>query len=419
MKKIVVAGASTYGVKNAGDDAMFRNLINGIKKRIPNSQITFLARHPDKDFDNFFGIKSIKNIEHDSKKQSLGRWFCGFNPGDSTEHLERIRKAIEECDLIIIGGNSFMEVSGSSFLRGVVSYSATLATWARLFQKPYALYGVAAHPLKNDITKQLARFLCGNANIVTVREEFTKQQLLDAGVNDANIQVFADPAFGIDPVSDRDKALNILKNENIQLNSQKIIGIAFRHMYWVWNEKEFEHYSIKMANLCDFMIENFGAELLFIPNCTYNVDTKYEDDRVIAELVRNKMKRPEKAHLIRNEYNLTETLSLYQLLDMLLSNRRHSCIFGAIHNVPFIAMSTGHMWHFKPFVKALSIPGQAVSFTEDSLNSLKSEIRETWKNRVTLSQKISKAVPFLKEKARKQVDVILDTIDMPIKLEGK
>lgn len=409
MKKIIIAGASTYGVKNAGDDAMFSNLISRIKKRFPNSQITFLARHLDKNFDKFFGIKSIKNIEHDSKKQSLGRWFWGFNPGDPTGHLRIIQKAIEDCDLIIIGGNSFMEVSESNFLRGVVSYSATLATWAKLFQKPYALYGVAAHPLKNDLTKQLARFLCGNAIIVTVREEFTKKQLIDAGVNDSNVQVFSDPAFGIDPISDRNIALNILSKENIQLKkSRKIIGIAFRHMYWVWNEKELNHYTEKMAALCDFVVENLGAEILFIPNCTYNIDTKYEDDRVIAEIIKNKMKLQDRVHLIKNEHNLTETVSLYQLLDMLVSNRRHSCIFAAIQGVPFIAISTGHMWHFKPFVEALLIPNQAISFINNNLDCLKMAIKETWENRKDLLKNISKTIPLLRKKARSQVDAIIN-----------
>ena len=411
MKKIVIAGASTYGVKNAGDDAMFSNLVNGFRRRIPDCRMTFLARHPNKEFDELFGVRSIKNFEHDSKKQSLGRWFWGFNPGDPTEHLREIRRAIEKCDLIVIGGNSFMEVSKSDFLRGVVSYSALLATWAKLFEKPYVLYGVAAHPLKLDYTKQLSRFLCGNAGLVTVREEFTRRQLLDAGVDDSNIQVLAAPAYGIDPIWDKGKGLSILAKENIQFGSGNIVGVGFRHMYWKWTEGQFSDYAAKMASLRDSMVEDLGAELLFIPNCTYNVDTPYEDDRVIAESVKSKMEYPEKAHLIKGDYILPETLSLFQLLDMHVSNRRHSCIFAAIHNVPFVAMSTGHIWHFKPFMEALSIPEQVVSFTDDSLESLRSKIRETWTNRAAISRAISDTIPELRAKARRHADLLVELMD--------
>ena len=84
MKKIVIAGASTYGVKNAGDDAMLSNLVNGFRRRIPDCEMTFLARHPDKRFDEVFGVSSIKNFEHDSKKQSLadgsGDSILGIQP---------------------------------------------------------------------------------------------------------------------------------------------------------------------------------------------------------------------------------------------------------------------------------------------------------------------------------------------------
>jgi len=407
MKKIVITGASTYGVKNAGDDAMLKNLVDGLRRKIPDCRITFVTRHPDKKFDTLFHFRSIKNIDHDNKKGSLGRWFFGFNPGDSTEHLARIRLAIGESDLIVIGGNSFMEVSRSDFLRGVPSYSALFGTWARLFEKPYALYGVAAHPLKDDYTKQIARFLCDNAAVVTVREEFTKERLLAAGANGKNIHALADPAFGIDPVRDREKALRILHRENIRITSRNIIGIAFRHMYWKWNKDETAVYCKKMASLCDFAVEYCNAELLFIPNCTYHIDTPFEDDRVILGLILQRMRHKKKAHRITGELDLQETLSLFQLLQLHISNRRHSCIFAALHNCPIISMSTGHAWHFSPFMRALSIPDQAVNFVGDSIDSLKRKIKETWDHPEAVVDRIKRRIPELRKKAHRHVDLLV------------
>lgn len=410
-KKIVVAGASTYGVKNAGDDAMFANLVEGLRRRLPDCRITFLARHPDPEFDRVFGVSSIKNIDHDRKEESLGRWFLGFNPGDPTGHLREIRHAIEECDLLVIGGNSFMEVSESELMRGVCSYSLQLATWARLFEKPYVLYGVAAHPIENDYTKKAARYLCSNAAVVTVREGFTKEELLKAGVDGGNIRVFADPAFGLDPVGERTRGLEILKRDGIRTGSGKLIGVAFRHMYWKWSEDEFDGYAAKLASMCDHIIEKTGAEILFIPNCTYNVDTKYEDDRVIAEHVIGKMKRPERVYSIKGELMLPDTLALYRLLDMLISNRRHSCIFAAIHGVAMLPMSTGHRWHFVPFAKELSVQDSVVSFTDDDLEGLKRKAMDTWDKREILVGKMNARLPGLREMARDQVDMLVDAVD--------
>ena len=44
------------------------------------------------------------------------------------QQSSEIKNAIDQADLMIIGGNSFMEISENEFLHGVSSYSATLAT---------------------------------------------------------------------------------------------------------------------------------------------------------------------------------------------------------------------------------------------------------------------------------------------------
>lgn len=410
MKHVVLAGASTYGVKNLGDDAMFRNLVDGFRRRAPECRLTFLARHPDPAFDEYFGVRSIKNIEYDTRAESVGRWFRGFNPGEPTAHLTAIREAIADCDLLVIGGNAFMEISDASYMRGVPSYAATLATWARLFGKPYALYGVAAHPLKHDLTRELARFLCNNAVAVTVREEFTRQQLLEAGVDGGNITVLADPAFGLEPVVGSATASDVLAREGIALAAGKpVVAIAFRHMYWKWDQESFGGFSRVMAAAADFAVEQFDADVLFIPNCTYDVDgTSNQDDRPIAAGVCGLMRHADRAHSIRGEHWLHEILSLYGRSDLLVSNRRHSCVFSAIHGVPFVALSSDHDWHFRPFIEALGVPDQLVALGKDSVPRLTSKMAESWKRRDALSGALRSAIPGLKAEARRHVPVICD-----------
>ena len=41
ITNIVIAGASTYGVKNMGDDAMFKNLVDCLKRKNPEVNINF------------------------------------------------------------------------------------------------------------------------------------------------------------------------------------------------------------------------------------------------------------------------------------------------------------------------------------------------------------------------------------------
>lgn len=411
MKQFVIAGSCTYGVKNAGDDAMLANLTRGLRQKYPDCRLTFLARHPNPEFDKVFGVDSIKNIDHDNLKQSEGRWFFGFNPGDPTGHLARIREAIHACDLLILGGNSFMEVSSNDFLRGVASYPASLAMLAKWLQRPYALYGVAAHRLEHAYTQQVARFLCANATSVTVRETYARLRLIEAGVDPANIHVVVDPVYGLDADKNRQSALNILARENIRLHHGPVVGIGFRHMYWQWDEHAFNEYAAKMATICDNMIDNLGAELLFIPNCTYGVDRPYEDDRIVVQSIREKIQNTDKTHFIQGDYHVFQTLSLFQFLDMHVSNRRHSCIFAALHGVPVVPMNAANHWHFDPFVEDLQVRDNHVSITHDDIDTILTTIHATWQNRAKLSKHLLERVPILREKAGAYVDILTAALD--------
>ena len=411
MEDIIIAGASTYGVKNMGDDAMFKNLVDSIKREVPDCKITFLARHPDKYFDEVYGVKSIKNLDHDTKKDSIGRFFFGFNRNDPFDHLVDIRNAISECDLIILGGNLFMEVSENTFLRGVASYTAFLAMTAKMFQKPYSIYGMSVLPYKLDYTKEITRFVVTNAQIVTVREEYHKNNLREINVPVGNVHVVSDPAFGLDAVGNKRRGEQILKTEGINFNDGPIIGINFRAMYYKWTESDLSKFSDKMAKLCNLLIEQINANLLLIPNCFYDTDTRLEDDRYPHEVLRGKVKNKEKITSIVGDWMMPDIFSIFPLLDMYISNRRHGCAFAAIHNIPFLAMSTGKgyigHWHLLPFMKSFDMEDQLVSLTNDSFETIKNKAMKTWEIREELSKKLENNIPKMKIKAREYIKLIL------------
>ena len=64
VNKVVIAGASVYGLENHSDDAMFSVFCRELRANIPDVEIALLARHPNKAFDEIYGVKSIKNMEN-------------------------------------------------------------------------------------------------------------------------------------------------------------------------------------------------------------------------------------------------------------------------------------------------------------------------------------------------------------------
>ena len=240
--------------------------------------------------------------------------------------------------------------------------------------------------------------------------------MLEGGVSEKNVHVFAEPAFGLDPIFDSSRANEILKREEITLSSRPTVGVLLRHMYYQWNERDVDEYGGKMAALCDHMIEKWGVQILFIPNQTYSVDTPNEDDRVMCKYIISRMTNKAHAFQIKNEYFLKDTLSLFHKFEMMITNRRHSCVFGAIHNKAVIGLDTKCSWNIGPVVQeALELPGQLLNFIELDLETLKQKFDSSWENRASLSQHIATRVPVLREKARAQVDLIAELIKKGIR----
>lgn len=403
--QIIVAGASTFGVKNTGDDAMFQVLCSELKNNIPRLKITFLARHPDKKFDKYFGIKSIKNIEFNNNNESLGKFFFGFNSNDPTEHISKIISELKKSDLVIIGGNSFMEYSDNKFLRGVTSYSSLIAVLAILHKKPFVLYGVNGHPIKNELTKQMAKFLCENAKLVGIRDKPFRIELSKLGIKHGNLKVFTDPAFGLEPIQNKTLGKKVLKKENIPTSS-KLVGVCFRNLYSKWTDREFEKYAVKVAAFCDYMIEKLDLEVIFIPNCIYENGHPNEDDRKISLYIKNKMKHRHVAYIIMNDLSVNERLSLFPLLEFVISNRRHVAIFSAIHNIPFLTLGYEFSWHFDSFVNDLHMNDYYLHLRKDNLKLINKKIEKLFLNRKAISTSLRKTIPQLRKKALSEVKTI-------------
>ncbi len=404
--KIIVTGASTYGVDNMGDDAMLAGLIEGLNQNYDNPQIIFLTRHVNKTYDKIFGFSSVKNIDHDSKAESEGRFFLGMNRGDETYNLNLIKNLIDEADLLIIGGNSFMEISSNSFLRGVSSYSSTLATLAKFCGTPYSLYGVnVVDKINSDVTKQHARFLCENAIAVTMREDSGKNYLLDLGINGENIHVSGDPAYSMRVSEDKVTVKHILENNKINLTDKITIGICFRHEYWKGDETQYLAINSSLATTLDKISEELDCQFLFIPNCTYEKGHKWQDDRLAHREIVNKMKNKDIAFKIEEKLSVYNTYRLFSLLDLHVSNRRHSCIFASMNDVPFVSINVSAEGHISPLLSELNIPEQLAFI--DSTNNLKEKVLETWKNKESLISKMRPLVRELSESSRKDISLLM------------
>lgn len=263
----------------------------------PDGFDVHLSRHIDPEFDNYFGTKSIKNLDHDTRAQSEGRWFNGLNYGDDTTHLITMRKAFEHADLLMIGAGPMLTDITLDVFRGYLPYNALLCVLAKFFSVPVMLYGVEVVPFATEEGAKYAKFVCDNSDAICVREGRSKEILTSIGIPSNRIEVLPDPAMALSLTGDISRGKQLLRKYNVN-TEQPLVGVVARHVYWMWDENDTNNYVKMMAKLCDWIIEKFDAHIVFFPHCTYGVDRILEDDREMERVIQSKMQSGDSTSLI-------------------------------------------------------------------------------------------------------------------------
>lgn len=343
-------GASVYSLRNLSDDLMLKEFVRQLRIRLHDPDIRILVRHPSPEFDREYDLRSFQNMEYESREISMRyEWFNGLNPSDDTTHLHRIQELIEKSDLVIVGGDPFIDITIGMY-KGLTPYIALITTLCKFHGVPLMLNGIhMCRPLKTAYGRELARFILSNASVVTMREEYTHGILDDMGMKNKRTFIQADMGWALH------RAESKLREESrhrfrSQPGTKLRVGITFRNMYWVWDrETSNTHYAL-MARFIDWLTSMVNAHVFLIPHCTYGFDNTNEDDRTVHGALYERVRQPERVTVV-NIDRVDELRGIYSTLDYAMGNRRHTCIMGAINDVP--SVSFGEKWHVMPAMAEL------------------------------------------------------------------
>ena len=294
MINLLIAGYHGYG--NCGDEATLMAMTTNIKEMAPDVNITAISHIPEL-------TKTEYNIN------SVQR----FNA------IEVIR-AIVKSDIILSGGGTLIQNGTST--RSLLYY-LSIIKFAKLFNKKVMLYSNGIGPVNGNINRKLVKLVVDNVDLITLREEFSKQDLLDMGVKKPDIYVTADAAFTLKSIPD-DKAREFLIKEKIPLDKD-IIGVSVRN----WNKAKYgDKYIKEVAKACDNMVKQ-GKNVLFIP-------MEQPKDIETSKKVMYEMKQD--SYILQELYKPDEILGIIGQMKLILGMRLHTLLFSASKKVPMIGL---------------------------------------------------------------------------------
>lgn len=419
MTKILFIGLEQS--QNKGDAARLIGLSILLRKFSPDAELIKLSDYPDIDYETFkdYDIKLGKVGSSKSKLTGLLRPVkCILYNLMDKMHLkciwltanDPILKQYADADIII-------DLSGDDFREETMFREFFFQSYATLLGivmgEKMVLCSSSIGPFKTKKGRLFAKFVLNRMELVSVRERLSKRYLEeDVGVKKP---IHLVPDMGLFMQAAPSETINkILIDENVDLSDRPLIGISVNEtMMNILKLHKLgsrcNEFSILMAEVADYLIENLNSKVIFIPHCV----APYGDDRITAENIYKLVKNKDEMRLINTEYSPEEIKALIGRCDLFIGARMHSCIAAASMNVPFISIVYNErrsevmkMFGFEEYIC------NVMTITPDEI---KTKIDDIWINREGVKEKLKDKMGTLEKLALTNGELIKNLVETPSK----
>ncbi len=295
MVRILISGY--YGFNNIGDESILRAVVDNLRGRLDNIEITVLSQNPDFTAQKY-GVFSV------NRKSATA-----------------IIKAIKKCDLLISGGGSLLQDVTSK--KSILYY--LMIMWAGfLFRKKVFIYSQGIGPILSKINRRLTAATLRYVQGIVVRDEASRELLIEIGVKGEKIIVTADPVLRIRK-ADLSIGREILIKEGFKPDPDRMtVGFAIRE------KKTDSNFVDELCISIRRLMEEYRAQIVLIP-------FHYSEDMAVIEEIEKRLGSG--ICCIKHKYLTDEMLSIIGNMDILVGVRLHALIHAAIMEVPMIAIS--------------------------------------------------------------------------------
>ncbi|MSQ14923.1 MAG: methyltransferase domain-containing protein [Dehalococcoidia bacterium] len=389
MKRILIWGGDSWA--NLGDSAILSATIAALKETIPEAELLVTSARPGETTEAH-NVPSIKRTP------------------------ARMLKALAECDLLVWGGGQLLQnASSKTFLL----LQLCLLLTAKLMHKKVICYAQGVGPITDPVSRTLAGIVVGSLDAITVRDRYSYDQLKDLGINEAAIQVTADPAIALKPAS-AERAEAIMRYEGL---TRPFVVLALRRwghyksnflpvsVYakagrWPTGHSEsFARFLSDIARLADQIASQLKAQVLFLPMSPGDD----QGDEAIAETVLGMMTERESGLVLRGRYHPFELKALLGEAALVIGLRTHSVILACSAGTPAIAIS--YSGKGESFMTALGLPEYSLPFERAFFDRLWPMVKDAWMKREVLSAHLDSVIPELERKAVSNAIIARELLD--------
>lgn len=360
-KKIVIVNDGLG--PNKGDQAILLSMLESLKNTFPDVQ-----------------VEVFPNSEMQKPNQYLKFWA-----------------ALKGADLFIFGGGQ--EIQDHASLAFLISGLLKIIL-AKILSVPIYCYAVGVGPVRTRLGIFLTRIVLNKVNLITTRDEPSRQYLYHLGVTIPLCIVAADPALALTPAS-ASRAQEILNKEGIKTQSGPRIAIAPRHWfhyshYWLpmkirvklfplRGQKEFKRLMTIIAQIADFMMDQEKAHIIFVPMrpAGNKIDPGQDDDFVSEKIMQDMIHQSIR---ISGDYTPQELQALLGTMDLVIGMRMHSLIMGCMMGVPVIGLNIAPK--FSSFFQYIEMEEFLINVSDITVDIMLDRIRAALRRKEQIQQEL-------------------------------
>ena len=368
--KMMISGY--YGFNNIGDEAILTSMVNKIRAKIPQAEITVLTKNSSETSRNY-QVKTINRM-----------------------HWIKIMKYFRQADIFISGGGGLLQDStGRGFS---ILYYLGLILMAKIYRIPVMVYAQGIGPINKKFNKILIKWILNKIDLITVRDPQSKDLLKELGVKKPLIYINADPSFLL-----KKKNIDILLTnvpclkKFIDSTEQPIVGISVREYKGI--DKKFKS---TFSQIAEYLIQTCKVKIIFIP---FNTKEDASLSVEIMELIKNK----EQVYILKEQFEPEVLLTLISKLSFMLGVRLHSIMFSCLTCTPFLAFDYDPK--VKNFVYGLDLPELILDLDDYSFKIIKKKIEYIRENNDKIINIFQKKIKNIKEKANNNNDLLFRLLE--------
>lgn len=252
-----------------------------------------------------------------------------------------LSKAFNQSDLVLIGGGGMLQDAYNWY---TAPYMGLFIFLAKIFTKPVGFFLIGAGPLNLFFSQKMVNLACKQADFIFTRDQHSQKVLEKIGVESKKITTLCDPVLALRVKPSTPK---ISKKTQYFIFCPREVG--------QWKKLNYQDVARSLDQISNRL--NLKPLLLSLSSYTNNLAQNISEpkDYVIAQQISKHMKTK---HTILKHQSISETMTLFQKSNFVISMRLHGLILAASLDIPFIGYSYHNDKKLKIFCEYLGLPDQ-------------------------------------------------------------